>query len=210
MRVPGTPACPGQPRHIRGSELLLGTEWDEIPGYSSRQRVHRHCPEEQTGGTPFLEPSVPSPDPASCGIIGQLDGQGRLPSRPEPRSRRKGAGHQPLSRDRINSPQGQPLNDRIQWHIQEKHPTGREQHHGQPEGPRAGLWAPGAGAGVFPARGWSLRNPSRGSGDQALQGRQGGRQAEASPPRRPGLEGTSSRDVPHGLSETQFPQLQNG
>lgn len=44
----------------------------------------------------------------------------------QPASQPPGAGHEPFSSDRISSSQGQPLDDRIEWHIQEKHPTGKE------------------------------------------------------------------------------------
>lgn len=96
--------------------------------------VDRHSPKELAGWTPFLDSSVSShqcypwsgPTVASAGQT-ERGGSPAGPGARSPQTANRRAWHEPLSRDRVDSPQRQPLDDGVQWHVQEKHPERKEQ-----------------------------------------------------------------------------------
>lgn len=92
----------------------------------------------QSGGTGWVNPlsrifcqlspagSLEQPCPGTH----QLDGERGVPCGAWPLEPSEGRSllqgwHKPFSCDRVSSSQAQPLDDRIKWHIQEKHPAGR-------------------------------------------------------------------------------------
>lgn len=136
--------------------------------------VDRHSPKELAGWTPFLDSSVSShqcypwsgPTVASAGQT-ERGGSPAGPGARSPQTANRRAWHEPLSRDRVDSPQRQPLDDGVQWHVQEKHPERKEQ------APRSagglpgctGLSSPRPRSALAAESGWTLRShPSEAPG----------------------------------------------
>lgn len=136
--------------------------------------VDRHSPKELAGWTPFLDSSVSShqcypwsgPTVASAGQT-ERGGSPAGPGARSPQTANRRAWHKPLSRDRVDSPQRQPLDDGVQWHVQEKHPERKEQ------APRSagglpgctGLSSPRPRSASAAESGWTLRShPSEAPG----------------------------------------------
>lgn len=93
-----------------------------------------------------------------------------------------GSPHKPFSCDRVGSSQGQPLQDGIKWHIQEKHPGGTISTEVSRRGRRPKALGPGWAP--APKTGWSLGGHSSGLGVPGLGWGWSRGKARAGPPGR--------------------------